>query len=376
MNKKSTNKENIKEICKYYYEYWQNAKWNTKKLANLVTPELDIKKIRKLAITYATDYLNMTEDEFYTKISKEKSNQNGNYRVTDTFFKVFESISDTEDYKKVLTIIKENAEYLESNKNKLANQLNNYINVYRTTEKNLKTELTEKLQILKAEEKTEKGKPDTKTIKKAQDYILEYLESDYDKQEFCQEKNISTETFNKYLEIIKNENTPIYNIYIEKAFENNQKKEQELIQKIPEIIELLKENKNEFNLIDYYLMTNIPLTRLEEICKTEIKNSHLQQRDYIKYLNPFISKNKQIKECSERDIKIMLTNETNIVDFQTDENGNYIPGTGRELSLEEKEQLLNFLKENNIPITKRIFSLAIINYNKYLNQNKIKGVKK
>ena len=47
MNKKSTNKENIKEICKYYYEYWQNAKWNTKKLANLVTPELDIKKIRK-----------------------------------------------------------------------------------------------------------------------------------------------------------------------------------------------------------------------------------------------------------------------------------------------------------------------------------------
>ena len=108
MNKKSTNKENIKEICKYYYEYCQNAKWNTKKLANLVTPELDIKKIRKLAITYATDYLNMTEDEFYTKISKEKSNQNGNYRVTDTFFKVFESISDTEDYKKVLTIIKEN----------------------------------------------------------------------------------------------------------------------------------------------------------------------------------------------------------------------------------------------------------------------------
>ena len=157
MNKKSTNKENIKEICKYYYEYWQNAKWNTKKLANLVTPELDIKKIRKLAITYATDYLNMTEDEFYTKISKEKSNQNGNYRVTDTFFKVFESISDTEDYKKVLTIIKENAEYLESNKNKLANQLNNYINVYRTTEKNLKTELTEKLQILKAEEKTEEN---------------------------------------------------------------------------------------------------------------------------------------------------------------------------------------------------------------------------
>ena len=123
-------------------------------------------------------------------------------------------------------------------------------------------------------------------------------------------------------------------------------------------------------------MTNIPLTRLEELCKTEIKNSHLQQRDYIKYLNPFISKNKQIKECSERDIKIMLTNETNIVDFQTDENGNYIPGTGRELSLEEKELLLNFLKENNIPITKRIFSLAIINYNKYLNQNKIKGVKK
>ena len=33
-------KENINyEIYKYYYEYWENANWNTNTLSNLSTPE-------------------------------------------------------------------------------------------------------------------------------------------------------------------------------------------------------------------------------------------------------------------------------------------------------------------------------------------------
>lgn len=374
MNKKSTNEENIQEICKYYYDYWQNTKWNTKKLANLVTPELDIKKIRKLAIAYATEYLNMTEDELYTKISKERGNQNGNERVSNACFKIFESLSDTEDQTKILIILKENAKYLNSKNINITNQLNNYINVYRSNEKKLRKDLIQKLKIIKTlknEKTTNKEKYNKKELSNAKEYILEYIEKDFNKQEFCKEKNISTETLENYLKLLKEDNNPIYDIYIKKTFLNNQTKEQELIQAIPEIIELLKkDNKKEFNLLEYYLITNIPVTRLEELCQIEVKNGNIKQSDYIKYLKRFITENKQIKECSEKDIRVMLSNEKNIVDFQIDKNGNYINRTGRELTLEEKIQLLDFLKENNVPITKKTFHLAIANYNKYLKTRK------
>ena len=57
---KEAKKEQIElEVFKYYYEYWKQANWQTEKLKNIRTPELDISTIRKGALTYATKYLNI-----------------------------------------------------------------------------------------------------------------------------------------------------------------------------------------------------------------------------------------------------------------------------------------------------------------------------
>lgn len=374
MNK--LNNDENKEICKYYYEYWKKAKWNTKKLTNLATPELNIKQIRKLAIKYATEYLNINEDEFYKKISNERGYQKGTENVTNKYFEIFEALSDTDNEIKILKILKENIDYLENKKINTQDQLNKYIYSYRPKEETLKEELEQKLQIIETIKfennwiNQEKINIEYENIKNC---ILEYIDKDIDKKDFCKEKNISNETFENYLKIMKKENKPIYDLYIKKAFLINKKKEQELIKKIPEIIELLKEGNNKkFNLLEYYLMTNIPIKRFEEICKEEIKNKNLDQIDYAKYISKFITKNKNKKEYTEKEINTLLTNERNIIDFKTDENGNFIEGTGRELTLEEKEEIITFLKENNVPITRTTFNLAIANYNKYIPKEKEK----
>ena len=63
-------KENINyEIYKYYYEYWENANWNTNTLSNLSTPDLDVQTIRKGAMTYAKQKLHITPKEFYETLT-------------------------------------------------------------------------------------------------------------------------------------------------------------------------------------------------------------------------------------------------------------------------------------------------------------------
>lgn len=86
-----------KEMQKYFYDYWKNANWDTNKLNDLVTKDLDIKTIRRNAKDYAINELGLTEDEFYEQLETPATyvQRDGTYKPKKNF-KEYEKLSDLE----------------------------------------------------------------------------------------------------------------------------------------------------------------------------------------------------------------------------------------------------------------------------------------
>lgn len=149
-------KENINyEIYKYYYEYWENANWNTNTLSNLSTPDLDVQTIRKGAMTYAKQKLHITPKEFYETLTISRKRLNGINDITNTTFTTLEKLSDTNNEKEIINIISSSkldidylkskiniyaATYRKKEKEKIINDLKNKINLYKQYKENSKTQ--------------------------------------------------------------------------------------------------------------------------------------------------------------------------------------------------------------------------------------------
>ena len=151
----SMKKENINyEIYKYYYEYWENANWNTNTLSNLSTPDLDVPTIRKGAMTYATKKLHITPQEFYETLTISRKRLNGINDLTNATFTTLEKLSDTNNEKEIINIISNSkldidylkskiniyaATYRKKEKEQIINDLKNKINIYKEYKNNNKT---------------------------------------------------------------------------------------------------------------------------------------------------------------------------------------------------------------------------------------------
>ena len=174
--------------------------------------------------------------------------------------------------------------------------------------------------------------------------------------DFCLTNNITTTTFNQYIESIKELDTELYNKY--NCYINNihSKNFAILMSKVSNLIQLIKngieENgkKREFNIVDYYKYTSLSFDELIRIVNGKINSS-----DY-RILRTFIAKHKNDKKLSPNDIH-NLYNQKDMIGIEFDGNGNVIPGTGREITKEEKEKIIKYLKSNNIPITNKTYNI-------------------
>lgn len=368
--------ENKKELYKYYYDYWKQAGWNTNKLINLTTPELNIESIRKCALHYATEYLNISEEKFYEEMAKtlfnNKIHRTGSFYLSQEQFKVIEKLSDINNQDKINLILQTSNLDLKNLKIKI----NEYTRIYRFFEKNsLPKQLTTKISLYEKKEKDSlkenliKEKEQINLLSKAQETILDYAsEENTNKSEFCQKNNLSQETFDQYLNLIKKYDPKTYIALLQKISNEREKNYKDLIQKIPAIINLIKngiETENnptprEVNILDYYLIASISLEELEKIIDKEKEENKLTPENYL-HLKRFIAQNKNITLCNDRDIEFLL-NQTHIVNIKTDSKGNYIENSGQKLTREEKQEIINFLNDNNIPLTKKIFNFAVLRY--------------
>ena len=89
-----------------------------------------------------------------------------------------------------------------------------------------------------------------------------------------------------------------------------------------------------------------------------INQKELSSANYILLNSKFIAKNKNMKPCTEHELNTLL-DERMILNAKFDKNDQYIENSGTEVTREEILSIVETLKEKNIPITQKIYYLAI-----------------
>lgn len=359
------NKTN-KEIYKYYYEYWENSKWDTNSLYNLSTSDLDISTIRQGALNYAINNLKKSKDDFYDKLTKEKKHTNNIFRIKKPLYKLYEMLSDTNDKEEIIKIIK-------NSKEKISDIEENYISYIKFhrkyEEEQLMKSLTQKIDFYKEYLNNntiinENNKQED-IIANANELISIFaINPNISKEEFCISHNITSDEFQELINIVKDNNSPIYSIFIEKIEKQKQKDKENLINAIPFIITKL--NEKNFSILDYYLITNTPMIDFLDIAKKLLEEEKITYKDF-KTLERFICSNKNLKLCKQKDIDKLLK-EKLIINPKLNDDDTYEENSGHEITLEEKEEVLEDLKLKNIPVTTLTFCLAI---HKYCNNQEV-----
>lgn len=188
---------------------------------------------------------------------------------------------------------------------------------------------------------------------------------------FCLQYNLSLKIFENYVHLIKKHKPDLYQTYPDRIKELQEQYFNKHFDEVNLIVNYIEngiiENDvlREFNLLDYYFITKIPLLDTLKICEAKLP---VEKRIYFR---KFISTYKKHKLLSLVDIQSII-DETTVININFDDDGNPIANTGRLITKEEKEEIFNFLKENDIPPIDYIYIIALnrlINGNLYNNIN-------
>lgn len=193
----------------------------------------------------------------------------------------------------------------------------------------------------------------------AHKYVSEYIQGEYKTiEDFCSINNLERNTFPKYVKLIKEFNNELYEEYLTKIKKHQVTNFNLIIEDIINIIAVMKNNSN-FNILDYYLNTHfrVDFERTFQIARTipDIDNSDLVM------LRTFYKKNENYQKNNFVAIKTLMDSKR-LIGCKYDDAGKYIEGTGRQITQEEKNDIIIFLKENNIPINDRICNLAVTKF--------------
>lgn len=186
--------------------------------------------------------------------------------------------------------------------------------------------------------------------------IIDYIESDYTITRYCFNKNLSKTLFKQYIAKIKIKNPELYNKFVEATNKKEQIKNEIIENDVYTILNIIKENSS-ISIIDFLLITNYDVFELVEVAdrilSIEDKKIFRMNVKGIRYIN----------RLSESGLGNIL-NST----YTFNINGELI-----ELSENDKIEIFQFLKDNNIPVCNDTWTDACI---KYLNDELKKGCSK
>ena len=194
-------------------------------------------------------------------------------------------------------------------------------------------------------------------LREAKKNVKDFLESKYiSRIEYFEKTNMKPSLFNSHVHLIKIHEPELYALYQKKVNLFMGINYSNLISEINEVVHGLK-NGIEFNnhtrtfdLLDYYQTTKMARHNCLKLAK-QILNTH----DY-KLISIFFKKYNTSKPI--RNIKALLDEKT-ILGMKLDNNKKLIPNTGHEVSIEEKLEVLNYLKNNSIPLLDDIYIIAL-----------------
>ena len=196
-------------------------------------------------------------------------------------------------------------------------------------------------------------------LSNSENLIIEFLNMEYlSKEEFCNIKGIKIEEFDEIIFNINTSNKELYLKYSKYIQELNNQREINNLETISKIIYLIRYGVLEndklryFDILDYFTMTSLSFKNILELCKKKFRTE-----DY-NYLLVFINKNRKLNLITDKNLEKILS-EKNIVGVEFDSNNLPITGTGYEVTREEKLEILEELKNQNLPLFYQIYKLAL-----------------
>ncbi len=258
----------------------------------------------------------------------------------------------------------------------LKSYINSYLIVYikpNTFEEYKKEEemILKKLEIyskyLSQNKEKEKKKIEEEEVKQKEEdnledaikYISMFIEAKefHSVKAFCSFAKIDESTFNNYVNIIKNRNQELYEKYKETTERNRTQSFAIHASIVKKIVSMLKngieENgvKRKFDILDYYQNTKLSFDNLTTIA---VRICSKQELNLLKRF---------IKDNSKYTTGVMHIEETIMkekveVNHQLDKNGMPLPGTGEIFDDESKTKIINYLRENNIPLNMKTYTFA------------------
>lgn len=115
-------------------------------------------------------------------------------------------------------------------------------------------------------------------------------------------------------------------------------------------------NKRNFDILDYYIFSK-GMSPSEFIGNLE---NNISSNDMRK-VKQFFGYNNIGENLSEYYIKQIMATK-NEVNLRRNKEGMPIPGTGRVITTEEKTGIIDYLLSNNIPLTTKLYALAMKRY--------------
>ena len=359
------------------YYYGESVNWNIELIKqHFQSNPKKFNYLLKVILSYATDFLGANENEI-----KEQIKQQGNYNTSNEFKRLYNKIKQCITKEEIIELcinfneslgrLKElinsycvnEARINNLNKNDFLNEVNHYLQPYFDYLKEQNKIKNEQIRKQKYES----------IIADANKIVLAFITQNKDKKEFCKINNIECRNWNKYINIIKDNNPALYNNYCHRIRKEEKKHNQISMEKTLQLLYFLN-NGIKFNgtrrpidIIDYDRIINYPVHIIQKSAKTLYYEKKITKDDLIK-IDEFFKKN-----CIHTGIqyhKSLLFNEIDIDNilkeqnkFITEENGKQVV---RVITEEEKLNIINEIKKYNVLVTKKRYYTCI--------QRLIKGI--
>ena len=198
-------------------------------------------------------------------------------------------------------------------------------------------------------------------LKEATPIVEEFLSSDLPLNEFLKIKNISANKMSEYLQLISETNDELYNQYKERISNIKKESYKNLISNIKQLVNYIKYGIDingvlkPFTILDFHLLNENSSQTILKVAETILNEYDMCE------LKNFFRKNKYGFK-NDFQLKKEVLKSDYIINVQKDKYGDFIPGTGEEVSEEVKNQVINYLKANRVPLNSLTYNIALQRY--------------
>lgn len=320
-------------------------------------------------ISFIKEYYGLKDYELKRYIVDGKSKTRSS-----KYLGIIEKILECDSNEDIISLIEEN----KIDTKKLRNNLHDIlINSYSDDYDEVYQKLVNKFEIYKEYKKdnTKKTNEEKKVIEhnkfieenldSARKMVNNFISSNMNISEFCKNMNIDEKSFKKAVGIVKEVDNDLYEDYFKRIESIQIKSYQSILNEVNKLVDNIKKGvtndagqTRNYDAIDFYLDINVSPKTINDSAKV------LSSSDYY-ILRKFLGENHLLEKKSPFSLKPILEERTEI-NCARDKDGLPIAGTGRVIEESEKLAIVDFLKNNNIPINKRTYNTA---FKRYINDD-------